>query len=383
MVHYRVMNSCLALSQDRQPKELGLFSLVKRVFSESLVWLWFIMRQWLTVVGALCLISAIACAAEEVKEQDCERNLNAPSDTPLPRGIILGPRMVKKSDMVAGKDGDNFDDQLELTIKVGVMNITIWHGKQINAIQVAYRDADGTVSVSERHGGDGGQETSYSLSTDEVVVGIEGYTTDVVVDRISFVIENTVTGERKTFGPFGNTGLIPYYLNGLILCFYGKSSSVLNGIGAYYMDIPSKSPVYGGKDGAPWQDPVMWNFDPIVGISEINIWSGLSVDSIQVNYYVLWGYLYEGEKHGGDGGSLSTIRLDRDEVVVRVHMSVGLYINQLRIVTRKQSGYTREYGPFGEAGDRDRDVTIYGRVIGFYGGEGDVLDALGAYFIRC
>ena len=340
------------------------------------------MRQWLTVVGALCLISAIACA-EEVNEQHCERNLNAPSDTPLPRGE-LSPRMTKKSDMVAGEGGDNyFDDQLNYYKLVGVHNFTIWHGNQIDAIQVTYRKADGELFVAEKHGGDGGEKSSYTLSTDEVMVGIEGFTTDVVVDRISFRIANTGTGEIKKIGPFGTTGINPYSLDGLILCFYGRYGTMLDGIGAYYLDIPSEGPVFGGDSGASWQDPVMWNPHPIVGITGITVWSGKSVDAIKIQYELLWGSQYNGDKHGGDGGSASNIYLDPGEVIEEVRMSVGGYINQVKFVTRRQDGSTGEYGPYGEAGDDDTDVKLYGRVIGFHGGEGNVLDALGVYYIQC
>ena len=289
------------------------------------------------------------------------------------------------SDMVAGEGGDYyFDDQLYYYELVGIDSIKIWHGEQVDGIEVVYRKKDGGLFEAEHHGGYGGEaQDTIILAAEEALVRIEGYTTDVVVDRISFIVENTLTGERKTHGPYGRSGINYYYLDGLILCFFGRFGTMLDGIGAYYIPLTYKGPFFGGTSGDAWTDPVESNTHPIVNINEIIVKHGMSVDSIRTRYQLLWGEVLEGEKHGGDGGSESNVYLEEGEVIVEVHAKVGLYLNQVRFVSSRLDGSTGEYGPFGQAGEDDKDVSVYGKVIGFYGGGGDVVDALGVYFVGC
>ena len=170
------------------------------------------------------------------------------------------------SDMVAGEGGDYyFDDQLYYYELVGIDSIKIWHGEQVDGIEVVYRKKDGGLFEAEHHGGYGGEaQDTITLAAEEALVRIEGYTTDVVVDRISFIVENTLTGERKTHGPYGRSGINYYYLDGLILCFFGRFGTMLDGIGAYYIPLTYKGPFFGGTSGDAWTDPVESNTHPIV-----------------------------------------------------------------------------------------------------------------------
>ena len=103
----------------------------------------------------LSLSSAVLCS--ESKGPDCpwrNNDLSQPSTTPSPKSDIITPRMIQMSDMVAGEGGDYyFDDQLYYYELVGIDSFKIWHGEQVDGIEVVYRKKDGGLFEAEHHGG--------------------------------------------------------------------------------------------------------------------------------------------------------------------------------------------------------------------------------------
>ena len=132
-----------------------------------------------------------------------------------------------------------------------------------------------------------------------------------------------------------------------------------------------KCPKFGGEGGIPWDDGVELYIPQVMNIKEIVIRFGESVDSIQVNYELLWGGVLEGDTHGGSGESLTIIDLEPGEKIVEVYTTFTTIINQISVTLEKPDGSRVEYGPYGSAAGGD-SVYITGDIIGFYGIAGEM-----------
>lgn len=117
---------------------------------------------------------------------------------------------------------------------VGIYQINIRHGNQVDAIQVTYRLADGSTYLAPAHGGSGGKPSSFTLAEDEKIVRVVCKTNNVLVDQVKFVTKNGV-GEKHTYGPFGKTGETSVVeLEGDVIGFFGRSGDLLDALGVYY-----------------------------------------------------------------------------------------------------------------------------------------------------
>jgi len=134
--------------------------------------------------------------------------------------------------------------------------------------------------------------------------------------------------------------------------------------------------IMGGQGGNAFTD-----FQPPPGarVAEVRIRSGDRVDSVQMVYTLQDGRSVVGPRHGGTGGGLSTVRLDRDEYVIGLSGRCGDNIDSLRIHTNKRT--SQLFG--GGGGSREYRVTIPAgnQAVGFTGRAGDYLDAIGLAYI--
>jgi hypothetical protein len=132
----------------------------------------------------------------------------------------------------------------------------------------------------------------------------------------------------------------------------------------------------GGQGGSPFRDG-----DVAAGarVSEIHVFSGKAVDSVQMLYALPDGRTLTGARHGGPGGRQNIFRLDPDEYIVGLSGRHGEYIDSLQIQTNKRT--TPVYG--GSGGSRNYRVDVpsgnYG--IGFVGRSGDYVDAIGLTYL--
>ena len=141
-----------------------------------------------------------------------------------------------------------------------------------------------------------------------------------------------------------------------------------------------KSDSYGGSGGGAWDDDIRNYSPPIVGVRSITIRHGNQVDSLQVTYLLADGSTYTAPKHGGTGGSQSSFTLAQDEMIIRVEGKTNnTLVDQLTFVTRNSSGNITEYGPYGKTGQKD--FSVEGYVVGFFGRSGNLLDGLGFYYL--
>ena len=120
----------------------------------------------------------------------------------------------------------------------------------------------------------------------------------------------------------------------------------------------------------PSTKPTQWE------ISKIDIWAGNVVDAIQCHWRgkastPAEGMAVSGVKHGGNGGTKYTFELEPGEYIVRIKCMVGIRVDSIAIETSQKTSTI-----FGGTGG-DRKCILSGPVIGFYGREGVVMDAIG------
>jgi hypothetical protein len=316
-----------------------------------------------------------------------------PSTTPSFSPVINGPsprsvknsRQLTKSSLVGEEVGNSFDDFQNDVVKIGFINV--YHGTKLNGLGAQYERADGSTYQVDHVGSDHGTTDTFYVFPSEVIVGLEGYTTDDnEIGSITFFVKESVNGHFNIYGPYGRSGTNYFSIDGQIVGLFGRvrDDDSLTAFGAYYLPLVERGPRYGGEGGELWDDPVYSFNMAMVNIKEITVSHGKSVDSIQVNYEILGGGVYEADKHGGDGGSPTTIHFDPGEVLVEMFGNQSdIFMNQIGFVTRKPDGSKGTHGPFGNAGSKDIAIGALGNIIGFYGSAGGVLDSIGVYFSFC
>ena len=134
---------------------------------------------------------------------------------------------VHKSDLFGGTGGFAFDDSHEPAI-VGIREIWIRHGNQVDAIRALYTLADGSTHLGGQHGGPGGTLSHIVFAEGEMITEVKGMTNDQLVDQLTFITN------RSTYGPYGRTGRTSFSLQKNIIAFHGRCGDLLDGIGFYY-----------------------------------------------------------------------------------------------------------------------------------------------------
>ena len=290
-------------------------------------------------------------------------------------------RKIEKTKVFGGRGGSAWDDGI-LTHSpaiVGVRSISIRHGNQVDSIQVTYLLADGTTYTAGKHGGRGGSPSSFTLAEDEMITRIEGKTNNVLVDQVTFITKKA-DGTTKQYGPYGKTGQTPFSVDGYVVGFHGRAGNLLDGLGVYYLMPVKKSSRFGGSGGSAFADPIETHIPPIIRVSGLTIRHGNQVDSIQATYELLGGGTYSGSKHGGTGGSQSQVQFEEGEGITQMNGKTNnVLTDQVTFTTTRKDGTKVTYGPYGKTGKTVFEVQ--GSVIGFFGRSGNLLDALGAFYI--
>lgn len=291
-------------------------------------------------------------------------------------------RQLKQSSLHGGTGGNSWDDNItgHKPAIVGVRRIDIRHGNQVDGLQVTYLLADGSTYSAPMHGGGGGSPSSFILAEDEMIIRIEGKTNNTLVDQLTFITKNAA-GEEKKYGPYGKTGQTAFSVEGYVVGFFGRAGNLLDALGFYYLPSLEKSPQLGGTGGNAFMDPIASNIPPIVNIKRMRIRHGNQVDGIQADYELLGGGIHNGANHGGTGGSPSEVSLEDGEVIVKMSGKTNnTLVDQFTFTTRKPDGSTGTYGPFGRTGRTEFQVD--GNIVGFFGRSGNLLDAIGAFFVE-
>ena len=142
----------------------------------------------------------------------------------------------------------------------------------------------------------------------------------------------------------------------------------------------TQGPLSGGNGGSAWDDDILAHSPAIVGVRSIAIRHGNQVDSLRVTYLLADGNIYTASKHGGDGGTSSQFTLAGDERIIRVEGKTNnTLVDQVTFITKNAAGIEKRYGPYGKTGRTA--FSVEGYVVGFYGRAGNLLDALGVYYL--
>lgn len=136
-------------------------------------------------------------------------------------------RVLRATGTHGGNGGVTFTDAPPPDSRLS--RIILRSGARLDAIQMEWTRADGSVVQGVKHGGGGGTEHIIVLANNESIVRVEGRS-GTAVDCLSFH-----TNMGKVYGPFGGSGGssfnedLPHGLR----CCYGRSGALVDQIGFF------------------------------------------------------------------------------------------------------------------------------------------------------
>lgn len=286
----------------------------------------------------------------------------------------LGFAQTPVATTVAGGSGGAAFSDTDVPSGARVVQVHIFSGKMIDAVQLQYALPNGQMVMGPRHGGPGGQERIFRIDSDEFITGISGrYGRQI--DALQF---HTNKRSSEVFG--GTGGRQDFNIRTAdgyqAIGFVGRSGTYVDAIGLTYVPQTirqmQKTSLAGGRGGRPFEDGEI----PVNSrISEVRIRSGKMIDAIQAVYTLQNGTLFEGPSHGGNGGDLSVFRLDADEYIIGISGRFGNNLDSLVLHTNKRTSPV--YGGTGGRQDYKIDLPSGNRAVGFIGRSGNLLDAVG------
>ncbi len=288
-------------------------------------------------------------------------NLSGFAQHPTPTTIAGGPEGIQFADT-------------DIPTGVRVLEVHIFSGDFVDAVQMLYTAPDGRVLAGPRYGGPGGQQNIFRLDSDEYIVGLSGRYGNYI-DALQ------IRTNKRASSLFGGRGGNQRYNIDIpggnqAVGFVGRAGEYLDAIGLTFvplmMRVAGQTAIAGGGGGAAFAD-----LDIPLGarVSEVRVRSGNVIDSIQAVYTLADGRLVEGPIHGGRGGSRSVFYLDSDEYITGFSGRSGDYIDSLTIQTNKRT--SQVFG--GRGGNKAFNVNVPAgaRAVGFAGRSGEYLDAIG------
>ncbi len=272
-----------------------------------------------------------------------------------------------------GNGGTEFAD-VDLPRGSRLMEVHVYTGKYVDAIQALYQLPDGSTWMGPRHGGPGGDRNVFRIDSDEFIVALSG--------RYGNYIDSMqIHTNKRSFPLLGGSGGSQSYridvgTENQAVGFTGRAGKYLDAVGLAFVPRTvsqvERTEFAGGRGGTEFADEEI----PVgARISEVRIHSGSYVDSIQAIYTLQDGRQYEGSLHGGSGGKLQVFKLDADEYIVAISGRHGNYVDSLVIHTNKRR--SPAYGGRGGNKEYRIDVPSGNRGIGFSGKSGKYLDAIG------
>ncbi|MFH5803257.1 jacalin-like lectin [Alienimonas sp. DA493] len=129
----------------------------------------------------------------------------------------------------AGGDGGRpfFDDSIASGDRIA--EIRIWSGSVVDSIQLVLIRGDGSIRTLDRHGGSGGDPSSFSLARGESIVRIWGRCGDLI-DKLNI---QTSAGKTYTFGGGGGRSTYSFSVpqGQKFDGFWGRSGSLIDALG--------------------------------------------------------------------------------------------------------------------------------------------------------
>ncbi|CAH1424393.1 unnamed protein product [Lactuca virosa] len=229
----------------------------------------------------------------------------------------------------------------------------------VDSIRFTYIDNQGVQKHSERYGGDGGSTHIVCyICCDEHFIGItgtvgvyEGYT---VITSLSFLTNKT------NYGPYGTNQGTSFSLSVAKGRFGGFSGNYGAYIDSFSVILQSSSPENIFKSN--------------VVRNEIHV--GPWGDSIRFTYIDHQGDKKNSERYGGDGGSAHTVTFVKDEHIIGIKGTVGVYEGYTVITSLSFLSNKNNYGPYGTNQGTSFSLPVSkGSFGGFSGNYGAYIDS--------
>ncbi len=276
-----------------------------------------------------------------------------------------------------GQGGTSFAG-MEIPEDARILQINVFSGDWVDAVQIIYILQDGRTLESPRYGGSNGDRRVFRIDSDEYIVGVSG--------RYGRYIDSLRIHTNKRTSPvFGGRGGDRAYnielpSGNYAVGFIGRAGNYLDAIGLAYLPLAMRdlqqTRIAGGRGGTAFADK-----DIPMGaiVSAVRVRGGDFIDSVQMIYTLTDGRTFEGPVHGGQGGRSSVFRLDRDEYITGISGRYGEYIDSLVFHTNKRT--STSFG--GRRGSRSFQINVPSgnQAIGFVGRAAEYLDALGLTYI--
>lgn len=297
-----------------------------------------------------------------------------------------------------GSGGSDFQDG----IYTGVRQIVLSRGAGIASIKVEY-DKNGQSIWGNRHGGATNAFKTDTILFDhpfEILTSISGYYGTVLLKGPTVIKSLTFHTNRRNYGPYGEeqgTFFPTKLLQGKIVGFHGRKGWCLDAIGVHMLE--AKNELDYPKDGltvysftsthGPWGGSGGSMFDDGIytGVRQIVLSRGAGLAAIKVEYdrngQSIWG--------NSHGGSKSAIKTDRilfyypSEILTSISGYYGTVLVRGPTVIKSLTFHTtrRSYGPYGEEqGTYFSSHLGSGRIVGFHGTTGWLLDGIGVHVIQ-
>jgi hypothetical protein len=281
--------------------------------------------------------------------------------------------------VAGGSGGTSFSDS-NISPGTRIIEVQIFSGKVLDAIQITYQLQDGRTMTGARHGGSGGQAAVFRLDSDEYITGISG--------RYGQYLDSlSIQTNKRTSPVYGGSGGtqsyridVPY--RNQAIGFIGRSGQYVDAMGLLYSPISwlqttqaNQSTIFGGRGGSAFTDQ---DFQQGARISAIRIRAAGRIDGIQAVYTLQDGRVIEGQFHGGRGGRENVFTLDSDEYVTGIYGRYGEEVDSIAIRTNKRT--SQMFGGSGGKKDYRLDAPSGNMAIGFMGRSGERLDAIGLVF---
>jgi hypothetical protein len=272
-----------------------------------------------------------------------------------------------------GQGGNPFAD-MELPEEARILEVNVFSGDWVDAVQLTYILPDGRTLSSPRYGGPGGERHVFRLDSDEYITRISG--------RYGRFIDSLSIQTNKRRSPvFGGRGgdrdfSLELPSGNYAVGFIGRAGDYLDAIGLTYLPLEfrdsQQTTIAGGGGGIPFSDR---DIPEGARVSAIRVRSGKFIDSVQMIYTLRDGRTFEGPVHGGSGGRANVFQLDSDEYITGISGRYGNYIDSLVFHTSKRT--SPAFG--GSGGNRDFRISVPSGnlAIGFVGRSAEYLDAVG------
>ena len=275
-----------------------------------------------------------------------------------------------------GQGGRSFSG-MEVPSDARILEVNVFAGDLVDAVQVTYILSDGRTLNSPRYGGSGGERHVFRLDSDEYITGLSG--------RYGQSIDSLRIQTNKRNSPvFGGRGGNRNYsleleTGNYAVGFIGRAGEYLDAIGLTYLPLElrnlQQTTIVGAGGGTAFSDR---EIPEGARISAVRVHSGSFIDSVQLIYTLSDGSTLEGQVHGGRGGRASVFRIDSDEYITGISGRSGSYIDSLTFHTNKRT--SPAFGGGGGSKDFRISVPSGNQATGFVGRSAEYLDALGLQY---